>query len=351
MTLRVLMMGPGLGVRGGVSSVERLILDYAPADVEFKFISTMENGSPARKIAVFLKAYKEARKDIDAADVVHIHFSIKGSTMRKMMLAGLVKKRRKPLVLHAHGGAYHEFFERQKPGLQRRIKKFITSADRFIALSERWVDFYSGLGVPRDKITALPNPVVVLESYPERSGRDSVCVLYLGYMHVSKGAFDLATAFADAWESHPNLRIVMAGDGMLGDIRKILAKPLDAGAAIVAEWIPADERDRLLSESDIFCLPSYNEGMPMAMLEAMSWGLPPIVTPVGGIPEVVKDRVSGVLVEPGNVEELSAAIIELACDEQLRLAIGKEAHKAVEPFDIKQYNVRLADIYRQLARP
>ena len=82
-------------------------------------------------------------------------------------------------------------------------------------------------------------------------------------------------------------------------------------------------------DADIFILPSYNEGLPMSILEAMSYGLPVISTPVGGIPEIVKDGVNGYLIFPGDNEALAEKIELLAKNKELRLRMGQENYKLV----------------------
>jgi glycosyltransferase involved in cell wall biosynthesis len=117
----------------------------------------------------------------------------------------------------------------------------------------------------------------------------------------------------------------------------------------VCEWIDAHERDRLLNESDVFVLPSYAEGVPMSLLEAMAAGLPCITTPVGGIPDVFTHGVEGLLVPPGDAAQLRAAMSTFIGDEPARLAAGRRAHESARAFDVHAYARRLADIYQRIA--
>src|SRR4029079_14258769 len=94
-------------------------------------------------------------------------------------------------------------------------------------------------------------------------------------------------------------RLVLAGDGDVEGARR-LAAPLGESVQ-VRTWLGAAERDGLLADSDVFVLPSHAEGLPMSLLEAMSSGLPSIVTPVGGIPEVFSHEIEGLFVAPGRV--------------------------------------------------
>ena len=125
-----------------------------------------------------------------------------------------------------------------------------------------------------------------------------------------KGTYDLVNAFAALPDAvRARARLMLAGDGDVEAIRK-LAEPFGEQMRVLP-WIDSAERERLLAQSDVFVLPSYHEGVPMALLEAMAAGLPAIVTPVGGIPDVLRTGVEGLMVEPARVTELSAAMARL----------------------------------------
>jgi glycosyltransferase involved in cell wall biosynthesis len=101
----------------------------------------------------------------------------------------------------------------------------------------------------------------------------------------------------------------------------------------------------LLAQADAFILPSYNEGLPMALLEAMSWRLPAITTPVGGIPEIITHQKTGLLIEPGDISALAASIKTLIDDESLRLTLGDEAYQQASKLDINNYSRDILNMY------
>jgi glycosyltransferase involved in cell wall biosynthesis len=127
-----------------------------------------------------------------------------------------------------------------------------------------------------------------------------------------------------------------------------LAAPLGERVEVLS-WISAAERDRLLAQSDVFVLPSRAEGVPMALLEAMAWGLPSITSPVGGIPDVFQNGLDGALVTPGNVAEIRAAMVHLISDEPARLLAGRSARERARLYDVHVYARRLAGIYQRIA--
>ena len=142
-------------------------------------------------------------------------------------------------------------------------------------------------------------------------------------------------------------RLVLAGNGEVQAARRLAAE--HGARVIVLPWLDTRRRDQLLAASDVFVLPSHIEGMPMAMLEAMASGLPLIVTPVGGIPEVVTDGVEGDLVAPGDVPQLALALSAMINDPQRRFELGQHARARATHFDVGTYATNLLGLYRRLS--
>jgi glycosyltransferase involved in cell wall biosynthesis len=348
----VLQLGPGLRVRGGISSVERLIVEHAGSGIGIRHIATMEDGSSWRKATVFLRALGELRAALrsDEPLVVHIHFSARGSTIRKVILAWLTVRARRPLILHAHSGSFDRFFEQQPAFLQDALRRVFARADTFVVLSNYWRDFYARrCGVDAGRIMVLHNPVVLPKVVPDRMNRRHVQLLFLGRISEHKGAFDLLRAYlALPSELRDRTRIVFAGDGKVAELRE--AARVAGDAVEVHYWIDPQRRDTLFAQSDAFILPSYYEGVPMALLEAMAHGLPVVTTPVGGIPEIVHDQVEGFLVAPGQHDQLVGALCTLIENESLRGALGRNARARAEHFDIDRYSTELLRLYRKMLR-
>ena len=114
--------------------------------------------------------------------------------------------------------------------------------------------------------------------------------------------------------------------------------------------VPSDDVSRELREADIFCLPSYREGLPMAILEAMAAGLPVVATAVGGIPDVVRDDESGLLLAAGDAEGLAVALSELARDPELRHRLGERGRIVVEELaGVPAVAARWRELYESVA--
>ena len=121
-----------------------------------------------------------------------------------------------------------------------------------------------------------------------------------------------------------------------------------AGVGDVVEvrgWLDHAERDELLRDAELLVLPSSAEGLPMAVLEAMAFGVVPLVTPVGALPELVHDGVNGAVVPVGDPDALARTLDELVADDEHRRALGRRAREDAEPYSAKRWAVRLAAIW------
>jgi glycosyltransferase involved in cell wall biosynthesis len=375
------MLGTGFDIQGGITSVQKLIIEAhagkvvlsengEPRHLRIQHVPTIVRGSALQNIIVYIKAiqhlcWKILRREVD---IIHIHFAERGSTLRKSLLIAIGLLFRKSIVLHAHGATYQEFYEKLPKFLQKTIAFLFGQCSKTIVLSHSWRDYYtSKLHLKPNRVTVLYNPVCVPPAIPNRSGRDRLKFVFLGrigkrggpmdlakslisFPKQDKGAFDLIEAFAQLPAADlQRTELILAGNGDLESAQRLIAKLNLTHQVSMLEWLDPTQRDELLATADAFILPSYNEGLPMSMLEAMAWGLPAIVTPVGGIPEVVRHNRNGLLVEPGNLPQLIQAMQQLIGDEALRLSLGRAARNSVEHLDIHNYINSLSNLYATVA--
>lgn len=349
-TPSIIMLGPALSVRGGVSAVERVLIDSMATQLAIEHVPTMIEGSKWTKMRQYLRALWRVWRTLRADDVVHLHFASGASSRRKMMLARLGLGRGAHVILHHHGGGYRRYWERMSALERRWTLQTLQRVDGIIVLGRTWRDFFVSLGVPPENVVILPNPVSLPQLPPQRTDQSVVTFLYLGLIAPLKGTFDLLEAVARlSPEIGARVRVVIAGNGALAQLRE-RADALQLSERVeIRDWVDAAERDRLLATADAFVLPSYAEGLPMAMLEAMAWELPSIVTPVGSITEYVIDGDNGLLVQPGAWDELAAAMTRLVADAALRRRMGQHARAAVASLDATLYVSKMAMLYRSVA--
>ncbi len=161
-------------------------------------------------------------------------------------------------------------------------------------------------------------------------------LIFVGRLAAVKGIAVLLRAFAKVYERHPDARLTLIGDGVERPNLEALARDLGIAAAVdfAGPKTQAEVADTLPT-ADLFVLPSFAEGVPVVLMEAMASALPVIATRIAGISELVEDGVAGRLVPPGSVEELTDAIGALLDDPETRAAMGRAGRARVEnAFDI-----------------
>jgi glycosyltransferase involved in cell wall biosynthesis len=174
-------------------------------------------------------------------------------------------------------------------------------------------------------------------------------IVFLGLIGPRKGLFDLLIVFERLVDEGYNIRLSIGGNGDVAKLKEHISLPKLKNRVDYLGWIDEAQKCQLLSGCDIFTLPSYGEGMPVSILEAMAYGLAVISTPVGGIPELVDDGMTGYLVTPGDLESLYEKLKTLIEQQELRVKMGRKGRKKVEnEFDIKRNYRAISDLYDQL---
>lgn len=349
--IKVLMLGPSLNQQGGMASVEKLLVHRVTDGLKVHHISTHEEVSALQRLWIFQLALVQflIRLLKNQVDLVHIHVSERASVFRAVVWVLLARLFRKPAVMHAHGCEFHTFYETLPRFAKHLVNRTFRQCFCFIALSQSWRDYYiSHCRLSPERVLVLINPVALPEQVPNRQETEIVKFACLGRIGQRKGSFDLLRAFSQlSLEQKQRAKLILAGDGEVEEARRLASRLGIANRVECPGWLSSNECKKLLAKSDVFVLPSYTEGLPMAILEAMGWGLPVISTPVGGIPEVIMPNRNGLLVNPGNTHELASAMQLLLEDKEFRLALGNSARVDVEPFDVEVYCSQLVSIYQE----
>lgn len=285
------------------------------------------------------------------ADVLHVNLAHGGSVLRKAVPLRAARVAGVPAVVHGHSYDFGGWFDRQSSPVRTAVRRMLT-ADRWVVLGERHVDEYaSRLGLPRDRITVLHNAVRVPPAAVDQSGVEQVHAVALGRMGTRKGSYDIVSAVSALDPTvRSRLRVTLAGDGEVDEVRAAVAAGGVGETVHVAGWLDPVARDELLSAAHVFLLPSRDEGLPMALLEAMAHGLAPLTTSVGSIGEAVTDGVTGIVVRPGASEQIAEALTALVADEDLRNRLGTAARSRVLDFGLGPWYESLALLWRDLVR-
>jgi colanic acid/amylovoran biosynthesis glycosyltransferase len=184
------------------------------------------------------------------------------------------------------------------------------------------------------------------------SGGGPLRVLSVGRLVAVKGHAVLLEAIAAAEREGVALELTLVGDGPLRAALERRARALGIERRVrFTGAVGQDAIVRHYHEAQAFCLPSLREGVPVVLMEAMACELPVVATGINGIPELVQDGVSGILVAPGSPQALASALARLAGDRSLRLRLGRAARaRVVAQYDLERNAAALAELFETIAR-
>jgi len=267
-----------------------------------------------------------------APDLVHIHTSHRFSFYRASFYALYAKQVwNVPVVLHVHGSAFDDFVATDSQAVAALQRAVFDAAAEIIVLSEYWRDIV-GLRADESKIRVVPNAVDP-EDYPVDPEVDrpeeanEAHVVFVSNLIERKGVSELVAALDRLADRRDDFRATVAGDGPLADRVEALAD--DHEAVEYVGYVSEERKRTLLAEGSVFVLPTYAEGLPIAMLEGMAGANAVVSTSVGSIPEVIDDD-RGLLVEPGDVDGLVDAMETLLNDPRRRERMAASNRRAVE---------------------
>jgi teichuronic acid biosynthesis glycosyltransferase TuaC len=177
-------------------------------------------------------------------------------------------------------------------------------------------------------------------------------VLYVGRIEAAKGVFNLLQAWVKVLIHSPDALLTMIGEDHNKGLFSQQARSLGLSHSISLKGpLPSPRVADMMRESRLFCLPSYNEGTPVCVMESLSCGLPVVATRVGGIPDIVAHGTTGLLVEKGDIQGLADALVSLLRDPSRCIRMGKAAQEFSDThLDIRKTADRLVELYRETIR-
>ncbi|MGL6072313.1 glycosyltransferase family 4 protein, partial [Craterilacuibacter sp.] len=297
--------------RGGMLSVvERYQQDGVFKRWDIRLLSPHCEGALWRRLLAALTALMSFSGELllNRVSLLHCHVAMAGSFWRKSLFALLARTRGVPVVFHLHGSDLKPWYAAQPQWRKNWIRRVLEQCAAVLVLSESWRGFVLDIA-PAARVTVLHN-YVDLPAEPLRQWQQGrVTLLFLGLVGLRKGIFDLLPAFKQALAACPELFLQIGGNGEIEAAKRQAAELGIASQVEFAGWVDGARKEALLAGADIVVLPSYNEGMPISLMEAMGWALPVISTTVGGIPELVRDGEDGLLYEAGDIDALCQAIL------------------------------------------
>lgn len=349
---KILIVGPSpTKSKGGMATVISEIMedDYLKSSVDIDIFESYVDGNKTKRLLYSIFAFIKFCATKNKYDIYHIHAASRGSTFRKGYYVKMVKKWNKKVIFHIHGAQYIEFYNEISDKKKRRVKEILHEADRVVALSQDWKEKFDNI-FKLDNCIVLKNGINMQKLQPSINNPADFqkSFLVLGRIGKRKGTYDLIEAFKLVKFNQPNVICYVAGDGEIDKATEIIKKNNLQDNVIVVGWADYDKKIELLSKVSTVILPSYNEGLPMAILEGMASGKAIISTTVGAIPEVVS-KDNGILIEPGDVKALAKSI-DVICNDLDLLNHFKTYNikKITENYSMETMHIQLLEYYKSV---
>ena len=327
----ILMLGPSIENRGGMAQSEKVLLENWKSDLfSIKHIVDHKDGYAFKKILTFLLAIIQFLYFLVVKHPVIIYalMSVSASFYRKSIFILIAKLFNKKVVINSRGGDFNSFYNDSPVIIKRYIKWILKLPDLNIVLGEKQKELFNQIsGHSRCKVihNSIQCPID-----PRPFDTKPMVVCTMSHLSQAKGTFDLLEAIPEILIEFPHLEFWLCGDGDFKKIQDIImSKRLETNVKLLG-YVDERKKRKVFLSSSIFVLPSYFEGMPRCLLEAMSYSLPVVTTRVDGIPELVEDGVTGILIEPGDINALAYKIITLLKEDRIRNEMGRNARLSVQ---------------------
>lgn len=344
--MNVLMIGPARNVKGGITTVVNSYFEAGlDKKVNLKYIETTNDKNIILKGFKMIKGYIEFLLSIDKYDIVHIHTASRRSFWRKRLYINKCYKKKKKIIVHIHGGAFKNFYEESNNNRKKRIIETLNKANKIIVLSKEWKNFFGKI-VDENKIEVIYNSVEVPEDFKKDFGKKRI--LFLGRFDEKKGIFDLLDVMTEIAKIDSDAKLYIGSNERKEKVNKIIKEYKLNNNVEYLGWVDEKLKKEVLKEATIFVLPSYYEGMPMSVLEAMAYKNIVISTNVGGIPEIIENGYNGFLIEPGDKKELFNKIEKIINSDKKNEMSDNARATVNEMFNIDINICKLLDLYDQI---
>ncbi|WP_455674288.1 glycosyltransferase family 4 protein [Phocaeicola sp.] len=343
---KVLIVATSQKTRGGITSVVKAHKTGKQwKKYNCKWIETHRDGKPIYKLWYFVTALLEFVIILPFYNIVHIHAGLRTSINRKIIFAQIAKLYGKKIIIHFHPATEKHLFDNH---FKFQIERLFNYSNLLLVLSPQWIRWINE-AYPNNNynLKVLYNPCPQVHRDFSKKEKN---ILFAGTLNERKGYNRLLEAFSKITQSYPEWKIIFAGNGEI-EKAKELQKELNIPdkQVVYLGWISGSKKEDAFQKASIYCLPSWGEGFPMGVLDAWSYGVPVITTPVGGIIDIMQNGVNGLIYDTYQLEALATCLKTLIESEDKRYNIIKEADKLVNnEFNIDKINKQLEDIYSKL---
>ena len=348
--LKVLISSPPTNQVSGISSVVKNLLNISTIDFEFLIVGKEHKNKLIKFINNFITyliypiiIYKSK------SDIIHINTALnRNSIYRDLFILIIAKLADKKKLLHIHGGKYIN----QKPNkiIAKSILFLFKNADMIVLLSDKELDFVKKNYLNNTKINVQPNAVDLHKIELVKSEKiGTFKIIYFGRIEKNKGIKEIWLALKELNSKNYDFIFSLIGTGLkidniVSEYKNSLGNKFSYHNKLFNE-----ELFKEIKSSSVFLMPSYYEGLPMSLLEAMACGVVPIVTNVGSISTVVKDYYNGITILPKNVKNIVSALEYLINNRDILMKLSSNAKNTIySNYSLENYNRNFYELYSKL---
>jgi glycosyltransferase involved in cell wall biosynthesis len=345
----ILMVGPAFDCPGGIAAAAEMQYQYLVSK-KYKvfFLASTIEGRFIYRVFYTFASYVKFIKMIATHKIwlIHIHSSSNRSFYRKLFYIIIARRLGKKVILQIHPERFHHFYRSAHNYIRGYIKRIFKEVDAIIVLSSSIKRSFSEIS-PQSNIIVLSNPVCSsLFKCKKAEDKKEKIILYMGWLVPEKGVYDIVEVIPEILERYPSARFVFCGKKENNGFRPAFKNSPFKDKVLIRDWVVGEAKVDLFCRSYMLVLPSYSEGFPNVILEAMSSSLPIVATSVGAIPEVIKEGINGLLIPPGDREALKEKIIWLLENPESCKQMGAANKELVSrKFDIEIVGKDLVNIY------
>jgi glycosyltransferase involved in cell wall biosynthesis len=324
---RVLYIGPSIKAKGGIASVLQSykdnfpIFNYLPTNSRYGTIPGLFVLVVSLIRLVFIRLFT-------SIEIVHIHGASGKSWIRKTLFIKLANVLGFKVIWHCHGGKIDKYFGSKD---KKKIRAILDKCSAVVVLTDEWKRYFMGLGC--NSVYVINNFIADNSAVYNKEKTEVIKLLFLGNIAESKGIFDVVDVFKlHSAEFANRVELIVGG---LGDSARLQSEIDRNGLNDVVKyvgWISGNQKVKLLNQASIVILTSYFEGLPISILEGMSYHCPIIASEVGGIPTIVHNRVNGVLLNAGDKDAIYRAIMRYINNPDLIEAEGEQSAMIVKEY-------------------
>lgn len=283
-------------------------------------------------------------------EIVHIHVSTQGSLYRKSFYIILTKVIKKKLIIHIHPHHFKNFISSSSIIKKNYILRIISMANLVITLTDELKNYLKTYSLlQKQNFIVMSNPIF-LDDYlcKEEKNNENSTLLYLGWIVKNKGVYDLLKAAPLVKKEIDNFEIIYHGNKEVNKLKGLIKKYGLTDYVKVYGWIDLKKKKKIFKQINALILPSYTEGIPNVILEAMATGTPIITTPVGGIPEILTKNENCVFFDPGNIQDMAIKIVYLLKNKGLQKYMINNNYEKIKKYDAKHTVNKLLKVYMNL---